>query len=448
MQALLKRNRLEYCAMFLALLLSIACAARGLVYDDLLIVGLCFSVPLMWFSFSDDYKAHPFFAKLGLWVVTVFLLWSGLQWVLVTSIDISAWQSSVSRVIFVATIGFIALQVGSSVSASRLFFLSLLLLSIIMVCISFFLHRSEVSLISTYYAYEFINPNNAASYLGVMLIICISQLHSLIRQHMKGAGQSIAERIENMKLSIVIQILLVLFGCVLFLAALFLTGSRGGVIISLAVCGPLFIGLILKRRMSRGIKKRSLSLFFGSVLTALVMGWVFNQHGSGLMQDILVQGLDGDVRPELFEAVIPMIMDQPILGHGLGGFASHFQPYRSEVMPVEGLYDKAHSHYLELAAEMGLIVFGGVLLVAVIVLRQFIVAIRTRKKHYAIPSMGIAVLTLMALHSTIDFPLQIPAILALVTSVLVISVVQSDKHYILSRSNKSRKKARKRVRTV
>lgn len=441
MRALLKHSRLEYCALLLALLLSIVCMVRGLVDDGFVIIALIGAIPLMWLSLSSHYEIHPVFSRVGIALLSLLFIILALQWVAIDSLDVSEWVASLGRLLFFAMIGIIALQIGASGAAARVFLLSLLFFSIIMVGISFSLYKSDTSGL-TDYSHGFVNPNNAATYLGIMLIVNIVHINSYLRHRVKWEGGNILERIENMKIETLMKILFMLFGCMLFLAGLFLTNSRGGVILSLAVCTPLILILSLKRKKEAGRIKRLFSVILIASMAILMAFWVFNQHGAGLVKDIVTQGFDSDRRPDLFGAVIPMITDHPLLGHGLGGFDSQFQSYRSETMPVEGLYDKAHNSYLELAAEMGLPLLILIVLVAALMAKQFLFSIAKRKRHYGKPTTGLAVITLVGLHSLIDFPLQIPAILALVIAVLIICVVQSDRNYVLSKPRrKSKSKA-------
>ncbi len=431
MPLLSKLSRLDYCALGLAFLLSFGCAARGLVYDSFLVIALCFFVPLMWMSFNSVYKVHALMMKATITGVIIFALWVLGQSFLVDSFNQAAWLSSICNVILVALVAVIALQVGASSSASHLFISGVLFFNILLVSLTFLAYRSGLSLHPDYYSHGLVNPNNAASYLGVMLIVAISQFSRVTRHFMKRSRKGFFQRLESLKLSSALQILLICFGCFLFLAGLFLTGSRGGVALSLLVV----MGLIILFFMKREQKGFLTFIIFGGV-GFLVLATMVSQFSAELIEDLSKQGLDGDVRPELFAAIIPMIADQPFFGHGLGSFYSHFQSYRSAEMPVEGLYDKAHSHYLELAAEMGLFILAVVLLGAFILLRQFIIGLKQHKRHHEIPAMGLAVLVLMGLHSTFDFPLQIPGILVLTLAILLVSAVQSDKAYLMSRANK------------
>ena len=431
-----KINSLELSAILLALMLSVACVTSGLVYDSFIAVALFLAIPLLWLSLRTENKIHPVFSKVWFFCVVIILSWVVLQWGVIEAIDVSAMQASIGRIIFVAIVGITALQISSSNSASQLFFRALLFFSIILVFATFYTHTTLVKEGVDFYSHGFVNPNNAASYLGIMIIISIVNLHILIQRHARRASHSIIELIEKIKFRYLIQGVFFLFGCLFFVAALVLTASRAGVILSLAICAFLLFTLLLKRRRNFSIRKKLLSLFLLIMPVVTILLVLLNQQGAALINDISLQGLDGDVRPELFEAIIPMIEQQPILGHGLGGFASNFQLFRAEKMPVEGLYDKAHSSYLELASEMGLPILVGLLLFISLMFVHFISSIIKYKSHYNMALMGLAILLLVLFHSLIDFPLQIPAIFALTVSVLIINFAQCDRGYVLSKPNK------------
>lgn len=436
----LNLSRLDYTAILLAALLSAACLARGLVHDTSLGVMLCFALPLLWFSFSPKHVMHPLYAKIGIGFIGLFIVWMLLQLLFIDSLNISAWRASAGRVLFIAAVSITALQVASEKSASRTFLVSLLGLSIIMVSISFSWHRANPSINPGYYSHGLVNPNNAATYLGVMLIVCITQINSFVRRHVEWNGQPLSKRIEKMHFTTLAKILLLLFGCFLFLAGLFLTGSRGGVFLTLLVCIPLTLLLAFKQLVSHSINQgRPLIFLMVAVSAILMVGWAFSQHGGELEKDVATQGMDSDNRPSLFAAIAPMITDQPLLGNGLGSFASDFQAYRSSALPVEGIYDKAHSSYLELAAEMGIPILLVTLCIAGILAFRFYKTIRQPNRHYGLPCAGLAIITLVGTHSIFDFPMQIPAIFALVISILIVFAVRSDQDFVIENSSSNSK---------
>jgi O-antigen ligase len=429
----LRFKRLDYCAVLLGLLLSLGCMMRGLVDDDILALTMFFTAPLLWLSLSTPYKAHAFFTKITLGGILLFATFALLQLGLADNLDFSAWKTSFGRMIFIAMIAIIALKIGSSASATWLFMSSLILFGIIFVSYSLVHYQSQANPIPYYYTQGMVNPNHSADYLGILLIITLIKFYQILRDCLKWGSRLLPERLNNLNWYELIQLPFILYGSLLYIAGLFLTGSRGGIILSLGISTLLIFLLIVKHQHERSFRAKLLTVSIAIFVFCLFITVIFYQHGAAFWQEMLIQGLDSDHRPALFGSVIQMIADAPLLGHGLGGFASGFPAYRGEGLPVEGVYDKAHNSYLELAAEMGIIVTVILLLAAASFLRQLWHGMWQRSKRFSLPLIGLMSLLLVSLHSLIDFPLQIPALQALVIAIVIICSVQADRDFAVHR---------------
>jgi O-antigen ligase len=119
-------------------------------------------------------------------------------------------------------------------------------------------------------------------------------------------------------------------------------------------------------------------------------------------------GLIDEQRLAAYGRAIAMIRDYPLLGIGYGNFEVTFPAYRTAELGSVGVWDRAHSTPLELAAELGL---PATVLIAIICLWYvyllFWSSLRRRRDRY-IPIAGASVAALGLLHSSIDFSLQIP----------------------------------------
>ena len=100
--------------------------------------------------------------------------------------------------------------------------------------------------------------------------------------------------------------------------------------------------------------------------------------------------------------------------------------YRNASIPVSALVDKAHNTYLEIVLELGLpfaiCLFAAVFGLSLLCFRGL--RRRRRNRHY--PAIGIATTLLVAVHSLIDFSLQIPAVAVSYAFVMGIAVAQSE----------------------
>ncbi len=144
---------------------------------------------------------------------------------------------------------------------------------------------------------------------------------------------------------------------------------------------------------------------------------------SGLISD---QQLSN--RSQVYAATGRMISDYPLLGVGLGSFASTFPVYRPSTITHQCSYEKAHNTYLEIAAEMGLpfAVLLGVFWIGIFaaLMRGFII----RRRRYIYPAAGASVWLFASLHSFVDFPLQIPGHALAVAAIIGVCAAQGIRH--------------------
>ena len=137
------------------------------------------------------------------------------------------------------------------------------------------------------------------------------------------------------------------------------------------------------------------------------------------------QGLIDHTRLSLYRATLRMIADHPWFGTGLGTFALAFPAYRSDDISMYGIYDRAHSTLLELAAEAGLPLASIVVIGWMIAFGVLAHGVRTRRRDRIIPAAALSVGLLAAFHSLVDFSLQIPGFAIVVFGFLGVGVAQS-----------------------
>jgi O-antigen ligase len=121
-----------------------------------------------------------------------------------------------------------------------------------------------------------------------------------------------------------------------------------------------------------------------------------------------------------------MIADHPWFGTGQGTFAYAFPSYRSSDISLWGIWDIAHNTPLEIAADMGVPIAVLVLFAWLVIFAVLASGTVRRRRGLALPVAALAVALLAALHSLIDFTLQIPgysiAVLPLVGAGLAQSI--------------------------
>jgi O-antigen ligase len=263
----------------------------------------------------------------------------------------------------------------------------------------------------------FVNRNTAAVYFGACSVIWLLLVCERIRQRVLDE-RSNRERINHQQLWLV-QFVLLLTMMVICLLATFMTGSRAGVSVSLlgfvvAVVAFFYHDLAGRRgvfiAVGAGCGLALLTLYFlaGNVVARFFEAGVIDHN-----------------RLSLYRSTLRMIADRPWFGTGLGTFASAFPAYRSDDISMYGVYDRAHSTLLELAAEAGLPLASIVVIGWMIAFGVLAHGVRTRRRYRIIPAAALSVGLLAALHSLVDFSLQIPGFAIVVLGLLGVGVAQS-----------------------
>ena len=135
-----------------------------------------------------------------------------------------------------------------------------------------------------------------------------------------------------------------LFVC---LSAMFMTGSRGGVLVSLAVMILTFM-IYFGRDLSW--KGMAISLA-ACVATGLALLQILGGNIGGRID---IQGLSDAGRLSAYRSTLKIIADNPWFGTGLGTFASGFPAYRRDDISMQCIWDIGHNTHLEFASEMGI----------------------------------------------------------------------------------------------
>ena len=248
----------------------------------------------------------------------------------------------------------------------------------------------------------FVNHNTAAVFFGSVAIIwyllALRELRRTVDLSRWREPTYIFNKLKNRNVFLLGYAL----ACFFAIATTFMTRSRGGSLLTIAMIG-LVTALYFIREL--GSARRWLIGLAGFAIASAI---VLVAAGGQLTHQIEARGIYDVGRIDAWRSSLSIVYDHPWLGTGLGTFASVFSAYRNPAAGVWGVWDHAHSTPLELLVEMGvpfsLLVFAlwGIML-------GFLVraAIRgTGNRLYVIAGAGIG--TLATLHSLVDFSLQIP----------------------------------------
>lgn len=262
----------------------------------------------------------------------------------------------------------------------------------------------------------FINANTAAVYLGTSalawLLLCAKslKLREVSRRHIIRA---LFERPSRRTLTCLVAFFLTL-------SASFMTGSRLGTSTTLlAIAGGILSYYRVWLRSWRAAAMAIAAIVGAAVLLSSVLGGSVNTRFD-------TGGLSGGGRLETYRSTLEIIREYPLLGTGLGTFQWVFPEYRSRDLSMGGVWDRAHSTPLELAAEMGLPFAGLIAAVWATVMICLARAMARRRRDRIFPVMAFWAGMLGLLHSLLDFSLQIPGFSISIMVLLGVGLAQSS----------------------
>ena len=372
----------------LALVFVLAPAAFGGVH------GWAFTAAGAWlflllFLFPDaslEIERLPPFFVLGMFLLFAWILVQGLFFSLqryATGMEILKWLS--------AAAGFVLIQHLPKASLYRLAFL--LVLTSFLISLYGLIQTLSGAEKVLWQAKEFhrgfvtgtyMNRNHFAGFVELALGIAVGFLFSALRER----------RFVRVFFSAGIVWVII--------AALFLSGSRGGLasfMISLALFSVL-LARAGKRQSIRGLF--FLLLLFG-LAAFLLAGQPWFGRLTGESGYELAHG-----RPVVWENTLRLIQNHGWKGTGLGGFAWVFPQFQSERLQV--FWDHAHNDYLELAAELGLPAFFLALSCFGILGWRVIRSLhRLGTRPFRLVGGIFVSLTSFAIHGLSDFNFAIPA---------------------------------------
>jgi O-antigen ligase len=257
----------------------------------------------------------------------------------------------------------------------------------------------------------FVNPNTAATYFGVLLLLSLSlslRLFDDIQIH-RGAATSAQSQSDTLTF-VAYAIVTSLFGL-----ALLLTKSRGGILSALAAV--LFF-TVASRLTSLRPRRARFAILGSGALSGLAAVGLFLLYGGLVLERIRTQGLEDEGRLCTYRATWSAIKDNLWLGTGLGTFQDVFPAYRLPSCGLYGYWEMAHSVFLEawLALGAGFLICLPVIYYSLIT--SYARGLRARRRFRFVPLAALSILLLLTLHSLVDFSLQIPGVATVVAAVL------------------------------
>ena len=253
----------------------------------------------------------------------------------------------------------------------------------------------------------FVNSDHFSAYLGMIIPLSLGLIICVIASP-EGAKQSQTRP-------------LLFFTIIVMGGALFFTMSRGGMLSFIAAL--LFIALLASTR--RSMKNKGWLILAIAVFIVLIIAWLgatpVVERILSFKAEIASRYYGG--RLPIWQGTIGIIKDNPIFGTGLGTFNYIFPKYQP-VGIIAKHYTYAHSDFLELLSEIGIVGFS--LFVICGLWTAVYLFCRYSQRHDPwVTGMSICVfgsLSSIFIHSFTDFNLHIPANAVLLSIILALLV--------------------------
>ncbi len=264
----------------------------------------------------------------------------------------------------------------------------------------------------------FINRNTAAAYLGSCSAVWLVLLMAAIRKNLpRGAIEwkrvphhLLAETRKDVLIRFVM-----LFVC---LSAMFMTSSRGGVLVSLAVMILSFMSYF-----GRDLSWKGLAICLAAcIATGLLLLQILGGNIGGRID---IQGLSDAGRLSAYRSMLKIIADHPWFGTGLGTFAFGFPTYRRDDISMQYIWDIGHNTHLEFASEMGIPLTLVVASAWIAALAILLSGLRGSRRNMIAPLSSLAVSLIAIVHSSIDFSLQVAGYSIVVFALLGLGLSQA-----------------------
>lgn len=259
----------------------------------------------------------------------------------------------------------------------------------------------------------FVNRNTAGTFLAISSIMNFGLgMRSLAQLRRSGDLQRFIRGHLTVRAG---RLALISLAFISSLSGVFLTQSRGAVLVTLA--GLLVAGLLFAVPYLAGRRWNLRTTVAAGVVVVLAVV-LFAAFAGRASRRLELAGVD-ESRLCTFKSVWAAIMDHPVFGTGFGTFEQVFPAYRNESCDgINGVWYHAHNSYLEGYLGMGAI-FALVTIVGLVALVSiFVTGMRDRRSFRFAPASALGILTAVCLHALVDFSLQIQGIAIYVAAVL------------------------------
>lgn len=248
----------------------------------------------------------------------------------------------------------------------------------------------------------FINRNSFATFLAFGSVLGVNLMIERMTERLSGKGDTSLLGAYLGKGGVVI----IGLGWLILVITLIATNSRMGLFAG--CCGMIASVVLALAKKSANTNRTGIWLLLLVIPAFVGLGML--GYGTLFLERLGRVGDASDVRMQLYQQVLQMIEARPLLGFGGDSFEYAYPLFHQAPVSVDLVWDKAHSTYLSLWAEYGLF-FGSLpmLIVAIIVLQLGAAYVKAPGQDMLIRS-GLCVILVGALHSLVDFSLEIEAV--------------------------------------
>lgn len=243
---------------------------------------------------------------------------------------------------------------------------------------------------------SFVNRNSFATFVGFGAVLSLAHLCALVRRQ--------AQRHRDDGLITGLLSGMVLYAAAYLFALMIVIGSqsRMGLFATLAGSGLVILVTLVS------IRRLGLILLVAPFAVGTLIG-LFWLLGGGLLERIEWQGFGSDSRILLYQQVIDLIALRPWTGFGGGSFEVAFPLAHQLPLTPDVTWNLAHNTYLALWSELGLVAGSFLILAVASVAFRLVKGLMTGTGSWTAQIAALGVIVQVAIHSTVDFSLEIPA---------------------------------------
>ena len=266
----------------------------------------------------------------------------------------------------------------------------------------------------------FVNRNSFASFLGMGLLIGFALVLDKQASHRKVWARKDFLGPKTMEIAWY-WVCIALIGL-----CLIATNSRMGTfaaLISIFVFLLVYLLWAPNEKQDGGSKSKAIGIF----AVCAFVGFGLIVFATGLGERILFVNRDGLVRLNLYQNILALIEARPLMGVGLDTFQIAFPLVHGPDVDSDFIWDLAHNTYLTYWVELGIIVGSLPIFMALIILVRLFKTLRQQKIWHSGVAVSISTLTLVAIHSSVDFSFEMPANTVFLAIVVALGLSQFKK---------------------